>query len=376
MKTLIELESQALIKEEGEGMENFVLNVEARNMLSVAYKNEVGKVRTAIRYFKTDNPGTAADLKKIAPYIPGLEEELKKSVESILELLSKYLIDEKAKKYWMDKAAAAKLKYPDPKKDDNAEKEEPKENDQKEMVNGGKASEGQDRAASLRQLVKELHKREKHVLLSWMEDTMDEKKRPAEYPMICKDQKTGGLARTQKFCEEHMAVIKGCENIRALKAPSGKIEDNKKFTQEVWKRGTPFDQLTQSVETLVFYLKMCGDYKRYLAEMMDDSEGTLKNAAIKYYEDAYATAELILQATHPTRLGLSLNMSVCYYEIADQKKEACELARSAFDLAIQQLDGLSDDNYKDSTLIMQLLRDNLTIWQQKPDDSNRAEEQE
>merc|ERR1719285_1645466 len=35
MKTLIELESKHL-KEQGEGMENFVLNVEARNMLSVA----------------------------------------------------------------------------------------------------------------------------------------------------------------------------------------------------------------------------------------------------------------------------------------------------------------------------------------------------
>jgi len=114
---------------------------------------------------------------------------------------------------------------------------------------------------------------------------------------------------------------------------------------------------------------MCGDYKRYLAEMMADPEGDLKKAATKYYEEAFSTAELILQATHPTRLGLSLNMSVCYYEIAQEPKKACALAKSAFDLAIQQLDGLSDDNYKDSTLIMQLLRDNLTIWQQDKSDN-------
>jgi len=375
MKTLIELESKHL-KEQGEGMENFVLNVEARNMLSVAYKNEVGKVRTAIRYFKQDHPSRAEDLKKVADYIPGLEKELKTSVESILDLLSKYLIDNTAKKYWMDKAAAAKAAHPDKiEKDDNAAKEEPKEKDQKEMMNGGKASEGQERAATLRQLVQELHKRQKHVLLSWMKDTMDDKTSASkEYPMICADQKTGGLKRIQNFCKEHIKVIDACDNVRALQAPSGKSEDHKKYSLELWKRDKPFDQLTQSVETLVFYLKMCGDYKRYLAEMMDDDEGTLRKAAIKYYEDAYATAELILQATHPTRLGLSLNMSVCYYEIANQKKEACELARSAFDLAIQQLDGLSDDNYKDSTLIMQLLRDNLTIWQQKPDE--RAEDQE
>ena len=34
----------------------------------------------------------------------------------------------------------------------------------------------------------------------------------------------------------------------------------------------------------------------------------------------------------------------------------------AFDDAIAELDTLSEDSYKDSTLIMQLLRDNLTLW--------------
>lgn len=41
---------------------------------------------------------------------------------------------------------------------------------------------------------------------------------------------------------------------------------------------------------------------------------------------------------------------------------ACHLAKSAFDEAIAELDTLSEDSYKDSTLIMQLLRDNLTLW--------------
>ena len=34
----------------------------------------------------------------------------------------------------------------------------------------------------------------------------------------------------------------------------------------------------------------------------------------------------------------------------------------AFDEAIAELDTLGEDSYKDSTLIMQLLRDNLTLW--------------
>ena len=42
--------------------------------------------------------------------------------------------------------------------------------------------------------------------------------------------------------------------------------------------------------------------------------------------------------------------------------EACDLAKAAFDDAIAELDTLDEESYKDSTLIMQLLRDNLTLW--------------
>ena len=38
------------------------------------------------------------------------------------------------------------------------------------------------------------------------------------------------------------------------------------------------------------------------------------------------------------------------------------LVQQAFDEAIAELDTLGEDSYKDSTLIMQLLRDNLTLW--------------
>ena len=41
---------------------------------------------------------------------------------------------------------------------------------------------------------------------------------------------------------------------------------------------------------------------------------------------------------------------------------ACHLAKQAFDEAITELDSLNEESYKDSTLIMQLLKDNLTLW--------------
>ena len=43
--------------------------------------------------------------------------------------------------------------------------------------------------------------------------------------------------------------------------------------------------------------------------------------------------------------------------------------QSAFDDAIAELDTLSEESYKDSTLIMQLLRDNLTLWTSEQGDA-------
>ena len=69
-----------------------------------------------------------------------------------------------------------------------------------------------------------------------------------------------------------------------------------------------------------------------------------------------------MKSIHPIRLGLALNFSVFYYEILNSPERACKLAKQAFDDAVSELDKLAEDNHKDSTLIMQLLRDNLTLW--------------
>jgi len=116
-------------------------------------------------------------------------------------------------------------------------------------------------------------------------------------------------------------------------------------------------------ESKVFYLKMKGDYHRYLAEFKTGAER--KEAAestLLAYKAAQEIALVELAPTHPIRLGLALNFSVFYYEILNSPERACSLAKQAFDEAIAELDTLGEESYKDSTLIMQLLRDNLTLW--------------
>merc|ERR1712160_125697 len=118
-----------------------------------------------------------------------------------------------------------------------------------------------------------------------------------------------------------------------------------------------------SEEAKVFYYKMKGDYHRYLSEFQTgDTRKESAGSALEAYQAASGIASSDLPPTHPIRLGLALNFSVFYYEILNAPDKACSIAKQAFDDAIAELDTLNEESYKDSTLIMQLLRDNLTLW--------------
>jgi len=133
-------------------------------------------------------------------------------------------------------------------------------------------------------------------------------------------------------------------------------------------------------ESKVFFAKMKGDYYRYKAEWehvvavrMDAAQKCLEA-----YQQATDIARQHLKSTHPIRLGLALNFSVFYYEILQEQRIAQKMAKQAFDEAIETLDELSEDSYKDTTLIMQLLRDgNSThVYPTISDEENEEEERE
>lgn len=123
-------------------------------------------------------------------------------------------------------------------------------------------------------------------------------------------------------------------------------------------------------ESKVFYFKMKGDYYRYIAEYRAEAKKTeASDNAFEAYKKAMEIAQAELLVTHPIRLGLALNFSVFHYEVLNNPDEACKMARQAFEDAIAELDNVSEESYKDSTLIMQLLRDNLTLWTSEEQDA-------
>jgi 14-3-3 protein epsilon len=119
---------------------------------------------------------------------------------------------------------------------------------------------------------------------------------------------------------------------------------------------------TIPVESKVFYLKMKGDYYRYLAEFTSgDSHNKVANYSLAAYKEANDLSGQ-LSCTNPIKLGLALNFSVFYYEVMNDAATACSIANNAFQEGIQQLEKIEDDQYKDSTTILQLLKENIDMW--------------
>jgi len=164
---------------------------------------------------------------------------------------------------------------------------------------------------------------------------------------------------------EQKEESKGGKNLSILREYKKKIEGElNNFCNDVLSvlDNTLIPKSTQG-EAKVFYLKMKGDYYRYIAEYATgDQKAKASQNALGAYKTASEIATADLKTTHPIRLGLALNFSVFHYEVMNDPTKACQLAKQAFDDAIADIEQLEEDQYKDSTTIMQLIRDNLTLW--------------
>ncbi|XP_015370711.1 PREDICTED: 14-3-3 protein zeta/delta-like [Diuraphis noxia] len=124
---------------------------------------------------------------------------------------------------------------------------------------------------------------------------------------------------------------------------------------------------TSDPSTGVFYWKLCADYNRYAAEVIDDPDDRAAVVAISRaaYEQADRLGRKNLRPIDPIRLGLMLNYSVFLYQVCQQRRQGHDVAKLAFDEALAEIDTIEESMYDDSTLILRLIRDNLTIWIQE-----------
>ena len=124
-------------------------------------------------------------------------------------------------------------------------------------------------------------------------------------------------------------------------------------------------KLAKDNESKAFFQKMIGDYYRYVAESAKgDKLDEVKNGANEGYEAAKTLSEG-LNACNPIRLGLALNYSVFYYEVMNNHKVACELGEKALSDALEKIDEVDEETFRDAKSIIELLKENLSLWKEE-----------
>ena len=119
-------------------------------------------------------------------------------------------------------------------------------------------------------------------------------------------------------------------------------------------------------EAKVFYIKMKGDYNRYIAEYATDELKTqVSDDALNAYNEASSIAKS-LGVLNP----IALNFSVCYYEVKNDHDTACKIAQEAIDKADKELPNIDEDaeENRDTVSIVNLLKENLEMWKSETEE--------
>lgn len=122
------------------------------------------------------------------------------------------------------------------------------------------------------------------------------------------------------------------QNQKYQKFASHMAEYKKRIEEELYKN---CDEIISIIRTEVlskspedepraFFLKMIGDYCRYIAESAKEARlEQTKTDALNAYKEASEVAEKSLNPCNSIRLGLALNFSVFHYEVMQDVKTAC-----------------------------------------------------
>ena len=116
-------------------------------------------------------------------------------------------------------------------------------------------------------------------------------------------------------------------------------------------------------EILVFLYKLKADYFRYICEFAEGNEyqdNLIK--AEEYYKKAYEIADKKLPIINCNRVSVALNYSIFLYETKKDKKSGFDIAQNTFKESMKFIDDLEKPKYRDTLLIIQLLKENIIFW--------------
>lgn len=181
-----------------------------------------------------------------------------------------------------------------------------------------------------------------------------------------------------------LRTIMAYENKEGKKGSSNFLPYIKEYRQKVEKELTEKCQKVidaidsklvpraQENEAKVFYIKMKGDYNRYIAEYSEgEQKDKVADAALKAYSEAQEIAK-DLPVLNPIGLGLALNFSVFYYEVKGDHEKACQIAQEAINKADKEMANIDEDSdeNKDTVSIVNLLKENLDMWKNEENEEN------
>lgn len=135
--------------------------------------------------------------------------------------------------------------------------------------------------------------------------------------------------------------------------------DCKRIIREIWNKvlARPCDS-----DTKVFFLKLLGDYYRYICENVTGSRlNEYKQRAVECYQAA-DQIKTELGACDPSRLGLALNYSLFLLDWMHDKETAIRHTREALEAAYGSFDTIHENNFKEARLIIMQLEENLAEW--------------
>jgi len=171
------------------------------------------------------------------------------------------------------------------------------------------------------------------------------------------------------------------QNPKYQKFASGLLEYKKKIEKELYEQCMSIVDIVKDQcmkvaatdETKAFFYKMIGDYYRYVAECAQPEKlEKVKDGALENYQLAQSTSQS-LNACNPIRLGLALNFSVFHYEVMNNHKQACELGEAALSDALEKIDDVDEETFRDAKSIIELLKENLSLWKEE-EEQNAVED--